>query len=243
MKRLALVVGLLWLAGARAESLRDCAECPEMAVLPAGSYVMGDASRPGTAPARQVSLRAFALGRFEVTQGEWRAVMGSSPSAAADCGDACPVERVSWQDAQDFVQRLSARTGKRYRLPCEAEWEYACRAGERHDWCGGDDPIAVAWAGDEYGGPQPVGRKRPNAWGLHDMSGNVWEWTQDCNHPNYQGAPADGSARDAPGCKSRVLRGGSWQSGIQYGRTVLRFGFRADFRAGDFGFRVARDLE
>lgn len=235
-------IGVLWLATAQAESIRDCAECPEVVVLPAGNFQMGLAGRPVTEPVHTVVLPSFAIGKHEVTQGQWKAVMGSNPSGFQACGDGCPVERVTWYEVQDFVSRLSAKTGKTYRLPSEAEWEYACRAGAQHDFCGGDKADQLAWYGDEYGSPRSVGQKRANAWGLHDMSGNVWEWTQDCMHPNYQGAPTDGSAWQAPDCKSRVLRGGSWLSGPQYGRAVIRFGFKPDFRAGDFGFRVVRDV-
>lgn len=242
MKVLATIVGMLWLAAAQAETFRDCAECPEMVVVPAGSFQMGMAGRPATEPVHTVTLSSFAMGRTEVTQGQWKTLMGSNPSKFPGCGDECPVEQITWPDAQEFIRRLSARTGKTYRLPSEAEWEYACRAGDPHDYCGGGDSEKLAWYGDEHGSPHPVGEKLANAWGLHDMSGNVWEWTQDCMHPNYQGAPADGSAWQKSDCNSRVLRGGSWLSGPQYGRATLRFGFKPDFRAGDFGFRVVRDL-
>lgn len=236
------LIGLLWLATAQAESIRDCSECPEMAELPAGSFQMGMAGRPATEPVRTVALPAFAIGKTEVTQGQWKAIMGTNPSKFQTCGEDCPVERITWSDAQEFVRRLSAKTGKTYRLPSEAEWEYACRAGQPSRYCGGDDPDKLAWYGDEYGSIHPAGSKQANAWGLHDMSGNVWEWTQDCMHPNYQGAPTDGSAWQEPDCKSRVLRGGSWLSGPQYGQAVIRFGFKPDFRAGDFGLRVAKDI-
>jgi formylglycine-generating enzyme required for sulfatase activity len=223
---------------------RDCPDCPPMIAVPAGSFQMGTTGRPSQAPMRTVTLTAFAIGKYEVTQGEWKALMGDNPARFAACGDTCPVERVSWQDAGRFVERLRAKTGKAYRLPSEAEWEYACRAGNDHEWCAGNDVSAVAWIGNLKGGPRPVGGKRPNAWGLHDMSGNVWEWTQDCAHADYLGAPADGTAWETDGdCASRMLRGGSWLSGPQYGRIGIRFGFSADYRTGDFGFRVVRPLD
>jgi formylglycine-generating enzyme required for sulfatase activity len=246
MKRIVLALPL-WLAGlatAGAETFRDCPDCPEMVALPGGSFRMGAAGRPGQEPAHAVAIKAFAIGKYEVTQGEWRTLMGSNPSKYSDCGDRCPVERVSWHDAREYAARLSAKTGKPYRLPSEAEWEYACRAGADNDWCGGDEPARVAWIGNLRGGPRPVGGKQANAWGLHDMSGNVWEWTQDCAHPDYRGAPLDGSAWESGGdCASRMLRGGSWLSGPQYGRAVIRFGFSSDYRTADFGFRVVRTLE
>lgn len=215
-----------------------------MAALPAGSFPMGTASGRGQGPAHEVALEAFAIGLYEVTQGEWRAIMGNDPSKFPDCGERCPVERVNWHDARAFVERLSAKTGKAYRLPSEAEWEYACRAGTDNGWCGGNEPARVAWIGNLRGGPRPVGGKLPNAWGLFDMSGNVWEWTQDCAHPDYQGAPVDGTAWETGGdCASRMLRGGSWLSGPQYGRVTIRFGFSAEYKSSDFGFRVARSLD
>lgn len=246
MRRSAIpaLVAAIGIGCAQAAPLKDCAECPEMEVLPAGAFTMGAAGRPAESPPHAVTLRSFAIGRHEITQGEWKAVMGNNPSKFPACGENCPVENVSWHDAQEFVKRLSAMTGKRYRLPSEAEWEYACRAGGQNDFCGGDGADEVAWHGDRTGGPHPVERKRPNAWGLHDMSGNVWEWTQDCAHPNYEGAPADGRAwEEDTGCASRTLRGGSWLSGPQYSRATLRLRFKSSFKAADFGFRVAREAE
>jgi len=243
MRTFVFITSLLWLTNVSAASFRDCIDCPEMEVLPAGNFQMGETGRRNAMPAHTVTLPAFAIGKHEVTQGEWKAVMGDNPSKIAACSDTCPVENISWHDAQEYVKRLSARTGKRYRLPTEAEWEYACRAGGEHDYCGGGEADKLAWSGDQYGGIHPVGQKQSNAWGLYDMSGNVWEWVQDCMHPDYKGAPVDGAAWEAPDCKSRVLRGGSWLSGPQYSRAALRFGFTPNFRAGDFGFRVARNLE
>ncbi|HTY02125.1 MAG TPA: formylglycine-generating enzyme family protein [Rhodocyclaceae bacterium] len=243
MRKFALLLAAIGVV-AHAESFRDCSTCPEMVTVPAGSFVMGIDGRGDLGPAHTVSLPAFAIGRFEVTQGEWKALMGTNPSKFVDCGDNCPVERVTWPEAQEFVKRLADRTGKRYALPSEAQWEYACRAGQQTDWCGGNEFDKVEWAGDEYGSTHPVGQKLANAWGLFDMSGNVWEWTQDCAHPDYTGAPTDGSAWEVAGeCKSRMLRGGSWLSGPQYGRVGLRFGFTSTFRAHDFGFRVVREAK
>ena len=238
-----------WLAGpalAGADAFRDCPDCPEMVALPAGKFTMGATGGRGQEPAHDVAIEAFAIGKFEVTQGEWRALMGSNPSKFVACGDHCPVERIHWHDARAFVERLSAKTGQAYRLPSEAEWEYACRANGDGGWCGGDEFAQVAWIGKLRDGPRPVGGLRPNAWGLFDMSGNVWEWTQDCAHADYHDAPADGRAWEAEAggdCASRMLRGGSWLTRPQYGRSTIRFGFSADYRTADFGFRVARSLE
>lgn len=243
MRAAGLLALTIAVGSAQAASIKDCDDCPEMAVLAAGSFTMGAAGQPRTSPPHAVTLRGFAIGRHEVTQGQWKAVMGTNPSRFAGCGDGCPVENIDWHEAGEFAKRLSIKTGKTYRLPSEAEWEYACRAAGQHDFCGSDNAAQVAWYGDEYGSPHPVGQKQANTWGLHDMSGNVWEWIQDCNHASYEGAPADGSAWETSDCASRVLRGGSWLSGPQYGRATLRFSFKPGFRAGDFGLRVVRELE
>ncbi len=175
----------------------DCPACPEMVAIPAGSFQMGENDEK---PAHAVSIeRPFAMAKTEVTQGQWRAVMGTSPSKLARCDD-CPVEGISWNDAKMYVEKLSRMTGKIYRLPSEAEWEYACRAGGRQEYCGSDAVDSVAWhgallgSGNSEGKTHPVGQKQANAFGLHDMSGNVAEWVEDCYHSRHNGGPVDGSA-------------------------------------------------
>ena len=211
------------------QTIKDCADCPEMVVIPAGSFEMGSNESTDERPVHRVYVPSFLIGKTEVTQGQWRAVMGSNPSSFGNCGDDCPVERVSWNDAQDFVQRLSQKTGKQYRLPSEAEWEYAARAGSSSKWSFGDVQYQLgdyAWhGGNSQGKTQRVAQKRPNAFGVYDMHGNVWEWVQDCWHSSYSGAPTDGSAWTT-GCSSsgRVLRGGSW---VNYFPTVLRSAIRS----------------
>lgn len=197
-------------------------------------------------PVRTVRiLQAFAMGKYEVTQGEWRALMGSSPSYFKQCGDRCPVERVSWDEAQEFIRRLNAKTGKIYRLPSEAEWEYACRAGGRQRYCGSDNVAAIGWNGENSGKKtHAVGGKGANVFGLYDMSGNVWEWVQDCFEANYgKGQPVDGRAHD-PGteCGSRVLRGGGWGNEERATRLALRFQLSHDIRFNGLGFRLTRTL-
>ena len=199
---------------------KDCDECPEMVVIPAGTFLMGSkadtfsASQPSSAekPQRSVTIRAFAIGKFEVTQEQWFALMGTLPSHYK--GRTLPVEQVSWSDAQAFVQKLSAKTGKTYRLPSEAEWEYAARAASQTNYSFGDnaEPLGrYAWfSSNSSGTTHPVGEKLPNAFGLHDMHGNVWEWTEDCWNGNYSGAPTDGSAWTAGDCSFRGVRGGAW---------------------------------
>jgi formylglycine-generating enzyme required for sulfatase activity len=182
------------------------------------------------------------MGRFEVTQRQWFAVMGARPSRFA--GDDRPVENVSWDDAQTFVARLSERTGRRYRLPSEAEWEYAARAGSTTAYPFGSDASRLgtfAWFTANSGGTtQPVGRLQPNAFGLYDMLGNVWEWTEDCWNGSYAGAPTDGRAWTAGECGRRVLRGGSWSGNPRNVRAAYRYGFTSALRFSDYGFRVAR---
>ncbi len=175
--------------------IQDGEDYPEMVVIPAGNFLMGGNERNGEKPVHRVELESFAIGKYPVTQKQWQAVMGNNPSYF-DAVDDCPVEQVSWDDAQEFIKKLNALTGQEYRLPTEAEWEYACRAGSTGRWCFGDDKSLLeqyAFIGKNSDGTtHPVGKKKANAFGLHDMHGNVWEWVQDRWHDNYEGAPADG---------------------------------------------------
>ena len=232
---------------------KDCEDCPEMVVIPAGNFMMGSkvdpfAATPPSAdeqPQHAVSIRSFALGKFEVTQEQWYVLMGNLPSNFK--GRTLPVEQVSWDDTQEFIKRLNAKTGHNYRLPSEAEWEYAARAGSQTDYSFGDDPNQLnrfAWfAGNSYNTTHPAGEKIANQFGLHDMHGNVWEWTQDCWNGNYAGAPADGSAWTAGDCSLRVLRGGSWGINPQFLRAAKRGGSTTTNRDNFIGFRVARSLQ
>ena len=198
-------------------------------------------------PRHQVHVAGFLLGRTEVTQGQWRAVMGNNPSSFKDCGDDCPVESISWDDAQQFATKLSQKTGKTYRLPTEAEWEYAARAGGKGQWGFGDDESqlgAHAWfSANSDGKTHPVGQKKAGVIGLHDMHGNVWEWVQDVWHENYQGAPSDGSAWLSGGDQARrVIRGGAWNGSPRGLRSASR-GLNAPFDRVSFtGMRIARTL-
>ncbi len=227
--------------------IKDCADCPEMVVIPAGSFDMGSSKgEPNEMPVHRVTIsRAFAIGKTEVTQGQWKALMGNNPSKFGNCGDNCPVEQVSWDDAQAFIEALNAKTGKKYRLPSEAEWEYACRAGAQQEYCGSDDLDSVGWygglakpAGNSGKSTNPVATKQPNAWGLYDMSGNVWEWVEDVYHDSYKGAPADGSAWQGDSTL-HVPRGGGWS----YAQPAAkRGGSESDFRYSTIGLRLARKL-
>ena len=214
--------------------------------IPAGEFLMGS---PETEPGRkrgevqhQVTLtKPFLLGVHEVTQGQYEKVMGKNPSRFT--GDNNPVERVSWDDAVEFCRKLSEKEGVEYRLPTEAEWEYACRAGTTTVYSFGDDVSELGrygWFSSNSGGTtHPVGGKRPNAWGLYDMHGNVFEWCQD-----WYGDYPSGSVTDPTGPASgdlRVLRGGSFSFQTSYVRSANRYyGFRPGFRNLNLGFRPAR---
>jgi formylglycine-generating enzyme required for sulfatase activity len=225
--------------------IKDCADCPEMVILPAGSFEMGSNSgEDNEKPIHRVTLKAFAIGKTEVTQGQWRAVMGKNLSRFSNCGDSCPAELVNWNHAKEFVQKLSTKTGKTYRLPTEAEWEYACRAGGDHSYCGSENIDSVArYEGNSGGTTRPVAGKQANAWGVYDMSGNVWEWTEDCWNGSYNGAPSDGSAWTSGECEWHVMRGGSYDHVPQYARSTFRSGTSSVVGRQDLGFRVARMLD
>ena len=254
---------------------------PDLVLIPTGRFQMGSnehehriAVKAGAQktwmdrelPAHWVGIgQSFALGRYPVTVGEWRAfaratgwqtkldVDWQQPGFAQD--DRHPVVCVSWHDAQLYLQWLREQTGQDYRLPSEAEWEYACRAGSRTAFSFGDE-ITPEHAnydghftyndgpkGNSHGGTTRVGSYQPNPWGLFDMHGNVWEWTQDTMHDTYLGAPADGSAWEQGGdAARRILRGGAWLYQPRYLRSALRNGYSALLANDVVGFRVARKL-
>ncbi len=215
----------------------------EFAPVPGGCFIAGATDgNSDERPPHEVCLSPFYLGRYEVTQGQWRRVMGSNPSLFAACGDDCPVDQVSWSDAQEFIARLNRLTGRGYRLPTEAEWEYACRGGGGPKRYCGDDIDAIAWYDRTSGNRvHPVGKKHPNGFGLYDMSGNVWEWVQDWNG-RYQ--PRKQQDPTGPGTgSSRVRRGGSWQYGADKARATWRSSGYQEDRAMDIGFRVAHPAQ
>ena len=285
---------------------RDCPQCPDMVVVPAGQFVMGSTPAESAAarvreadaarewPAHPVSIpKPFAVGRYEVTRGEYRTFAtatgraegrgcitwdqsaGKWQSVAAASwrepgfpqGDDHPAVCLDLADATAFAQWLSGRTGQRYRLPTEAEWEDVARAGTAtmQTWGEGYDPICSQanssdlTRADVHGGidedptrflrcrdgfvyTSPVGSFPPNPFGLSDVIGNVWEWVQDCYTETYQGAPVDGSAWSWPDCTRRVVRSGSWYGRVWFQRPAARSREEPAFRAATLGLRVVREL-
>jgi formylglycine-generating enzyme required for sulfatase activity len=232
-------------SGAKATARRASPEI-EMVLVPGGSFLMGSPENETghsdkEKPRRRVTVGDFYIGKYEVTQAQWRAVMGGNPSHFK--GDDLPVENVSWNDAKEFCRRLSEMTGAKYRLPTEAEWEYACRA--KTDGAHAGDLDAMAWYGNILDvKTHPVGRKQPNAFGLYDMHGNVWEWCEDDWHKSYENAPNDGSAWvDKPKRGAyRVVRGGDWNDNAVICRSANRSADAPGSSLAAFlGFRVVRE--
>ncbi|BBP98612.1 hypothetical protein BSFA1_37410 [Burkholderia sp. SFA1] len=239
--------------------VKDCPSCPVLIPLSAGSFTMGSNNDdPAEKPPHRVSIgHPFAIGKYEVTVEQWNACAdagactrialdgdGSTPPA----GNA-PMRNVSWDDAQVYVKWLSKVGGKAYRLPTEAEWEYAARGGTQSTYWWGDQMkkgnADCKDCGDPYKpeAPTPVGSFAANPYGLYDMNGSVWEWVADCWHSSYKNAPADGRAWDDPSCSVRVIRGGSWREGATYMQSATRFKYSSSVRQSQNGFRVARDME
>jgi formylglycine-generating enzyme required for sulfatase activity len=240
---------------------QDCGECPSMVVVPPGRFMMGSpAEEQGRdddeGPLHDVRIAKFAVGRFEVTFAEWDACVrdggcgGYTPQDKGWGRGDRPVMNVSWDRAKSYVSWLALKTGKPYRLLTEAEWEYAARAGADAPFATGRT-INVKQA--QFGGASghadqtvPVGSFTPNAFGLHDMHGNIWEWVEDCWHDDYENAPADGAAwleANEGACGYRIYRGGSWFNIQSVVRSANRTGSPPDFTISNIGFRVAKTLE
>ena len=221
--------------------------------VPAGEFVMGSSESEqwhiyNEMQQRMKLSKPFYLGVFAVTQGQWRAVMGKNPSDLPidlKADDDLPVNHVSWDDAVAFCQKLSEKEGHKYRLPTEAQWEYACRAGTTTRYNTGDDENALKEAG-WYGSnsdnkPHSVGQKKQNAWGFYDMHGNVWQWCADWYYERYP----EGDVVHTPGAGEgtlRVLRGGCWSAGPAFCRSACRRGNTPSTENGNTGFRVALDF-
>ena len=244
----------------------DCKDsCPAMVVVSAGKFLMGSEQYAREQPQHTVTFATqFAVGKFDITFDEWAACTkdggcsgNPNPSDEGWGRGRHPVINVSWVDANDYVSWLSKKTGQHYRLLTEAEWEYAARAGSttNYPWGNAIDCKKASYDGGpgsscyyktgrrSFRGTQPVGRYPPNEWGLYDMNGNVWQWCEDSWHPDYRGAPADGTAWQGGDESMSVLRGGAWNyrpSGLRSAdRNWLPKSARTDF----LGFRVARPLE
>jgi hypothetical protein len=235
-------------------------------LIPSGEFLMGaPETNPEISPSEQqhlVQVSQFLMGRYPVTQEQWRVVAGykqvsrelkSEPSHFK--GDKLPVEKVSWEDAEEFCQRLSLKTGKNYHLPSEAQWEYACRAGTSTPFHFGEiiTTDLANYNGQFTYNNSPKGENRrrtteagsfpANAWGLHDMHGNVWEWCADDWHEDYTEAPSDGSpwlknAKNDQNKTNKLLRGGSWYNVPRYCRSASRYDYMRDYFYFDVGFRV-----
>ncbi|MBO1347756.1 MAG: formylglycine-generating enzyme family protein [Hormoscilla sp. GUM202] len=229
----------------------------DMVSIPGGTFMMGSpASEKGRwydseGPQHRRTITPFFMGKFAVTQAQWLAVMNSNPSNWK--GENLPVENVSWNDAVEFCQRLSRQTGRDYRLPSEAEWEYACRASTTTPFHFGETITTdLANYNSDYtyaDGPKGIYRQKTtpvgsfgvaNAFGLYDMHGNVWEWCADPWHENYQGAPSDGRVWQSGGDDSRRMRrGGSWDNNPIHCRSAFRNRDSSDYKYSSFGLRVA----
>jgi formylglycine-generating enzyme required for sulfatase activity len=266
----------------------DHANLPEMVDIPSGKFWMGSPEGIGDddeKPYHQVTVKAFRMGKYPITQAHWYAIAKSpmidldlNPNPSYHRGDNKPVEQITWYEAQEFCARLSQLTGESYRLPSEAEWEYACRAGatEYSEYCFGDDLSQLddyGWYGNNSGDcpidadriweevdrdvgrytqrlrqnnnrTHPVGQKLPNAWGLYDMHGNVWEWCADDWHDDYRGAPMDSQIRTKDinnyevSETNKSLRGGSWYDSERDCCSANRIGYTANNRGSFLGFRI-----
>ncbi len=223
----------------------------EFVLIPAGEFDMGSPSEEKDrsdyeSPAHKVTIKnSFYLGKSSVTQKQWKKVMGNNPSHFK--GEARPVEMVSWEDVQEFVAKLNEKEGTdKYRLPSEAEWEYACRAGTQTSFSFGDDESKLneyAWYAENSGSKtHSISQKKPNSWGLYDVHGNVWEWVQDEWHEDYNGAPSDGTVWEDGDSSDRVSRGGSWYCNTEFCRSAGRFRREPESRFGNLGFRLLRKL-
>ena len=228
-------------------------------LIPAGTFVMGS---PAGEPARdmdenqhRVTLsRSFYMQTTEVTQSQWQTVTGTNPASFSNCGGDCPVERVSWEHVQEYIEKLNQRTGQKYRLPTEAEFEYAARAGtttalpsgEIKETACGPEPALEAMGWYCYNSKEtthPGGRKQPNAWGLYDMHGNVWEWCADSwDGSQYPLGPTTDPISPTPGSQ-RVIRGGSWYDDVLVARSANRDYCKPHYRNDFVGFRLVLDLE
>jgi formylglycine-generating enzyme len=236
-----------WELTTTGDTFRDSLTGMEFIFVKGGCYQMGDTFGDGDSdekPVHEGCVSDFYMGKYEVTQGQWRQVMRKNPASKTNCGDNCPVEEVTWNDVQEFIEKLNRNSGKRYHLPTEAQWEYAARsAGKKEKWSGTSNESELgnyAWYSVNAGNrTHPVGQKQPNGLGLYDMNGNVWEWCSDWYGEKYYGE----TPRDNPGGPSsgsyRVMRGGAWGYDQRFLRASSRFRSDPDDHTSSKGFRVA----
>jgi formylglycine-generating enzyme required for sulfatase activity len=231
----------------KGDTMTDPTTGMKLVYVPKGCFQMGsppneEGRRDNEGPVHKVCVDGFWMGKYEVTQGQWREIMRGNP-AKFQKGDDFPVEQVSWTDTQEFIAELNRKSNKTYRLPTEAEWEYACRADGSGKYCGGDNLDTLGWYYKNSGkSTHPVGKKQANDFGLYDMSGNVWEWCGDWYEKDYY---KKSPLNNPPGSRSgkyRVLRGGSWSGDRDYARCSFRFRYYPNDRLNDVGFRVVFSL-
>jgi formylglycine-generating enzyme required for sulfatase activity len=247
---IAVIISAIGFSGiAFSAEYKDAVTGMEFVFVKGGCYQMGDTFGDGNTeeiPAHKVCINDFYIGRHVVTQGQWKTVAGSNPSEFRHCGDNCPVEQVSWDDARSFIQKLNRmKPGNNYRLPTEAEWEYAARSGgkqEKH--AGGVHIESAAWYFENSDmKTHPVGTKAPNGLGLYDMSGNVFQWCSDWDEKSYYSiSPKDNPQGPSSG-EYRVIRGGAWISMAHGVRTTYRLGRLPERRSGDIGLRLVKDVK
>jgi formylglycine-generating enzyme required for sulfatase activity len=237
-----------------AATFQDCAGCPTLVRIPAGTFLMGLAKGdPTSGPQHQVSIRAFAIGQHPVTFAEWKACIADGgcnfTPRMTKPQDRTPIYNISWDDAQMFLRWISNKTGKKYRLPTESEWEYAARANSTTMYWWGDKVGSMLANCTDCGGaqdahtPLPIGSFKVNPFGLYEVHGGVAQWVADCWAPNYANAPADGTAHDVKNCEKRVLRGGSFRNERADITAFSRNNYDASVRYIAHGMRVARDLD
>ena len=232
-------------SAASAKNVTDPVTGMEFVLVKGGCFQMGSGVKDDEKPVHEVCVKDFYLGKQEVTQAQWLKVTGVNPSSFKQCGPSCPVETVSWNDAQEFIKALSSKSKKKYRLPTEAEWEFAARSASKGEsWAGTGDEAALteyAWFDKNSGdGPHKTGQLKPNSLGLYDMSGNVWEWCQDRYSDKFYAeskkvnpsGPEDGSFRAA--------RGGSFGNDAGSLRSANRDNLTPDTRNANLGLRLVR---
>lgn len=220
----------------------------EFVPVKGGCFLMGDTFGDGFSderPVHEVCVGDFSIGKYPVTQGQWKDIMGDNPSMFNKCGERCPAENISWNDTQEFIKKMKQRLGSLYRLPTEAEWEYAARSGGMQQrWAGTNTTTELgeyAWYEEDSGSrTHPVGMLLPNGFGLYDMSGNVWEWVQDWYDGSYYSHSPKNDPEGPAAGTNHVLRGGSFSNGAGYVRVTKRFPEIPDYRLYSYGFRLIR---